>query len=153
MRLVSYCFSCFRLPSCPRCYGQGWVAKPYRALASLHNGAQAGPVVDSEALGVHVQNVRYGKRKEKKNVLLPSEIVQPLELDQVVCRSGFYVVARKHLQLLYSELIQPFDFDQVVGRFSATRPFSYEYCKETQQSVQKSPIFGVCVFGARIDWY
>eukprot|EP00903_Cladosiphon_okamuranus_P020640 g18950.t1 len=39
-----------------RCYGQGWLAKPYKALASLHQGAKAGPVADAEPSGIHVQN-------------------------------------------------------------------------------------------------
>ncbi|CAM9761331.1 unnamed protein product, partial [Ectocarpus sp. 4 AP-2014] len=39
-----------------RCYGRGWVAKPYVALATLHEGAKSGPAVDNEALGVHVKN-------------------------------------------------------------------------------------------------
>ncbi|CAN0119894.1 unnamed protein product [Ectocarpus sp. 12 AP-2014] len=39
-----------------RCYGQGWVAKPYMALATLHEGAKSGPAADNEALGVHVKN-------------------------------------------------------------------------------------------------
>ncbi|CAM9586597.1 unnamed protein product [Scytosiphon promiscuus] len=39
-----------------RCYGQGWVAKPYMALASLHDRAKAGPQAEVEALAVHVQN-------------------------------------------------------------------------------------------------
>lgn len=38
------------------------MAKPYKALASLHQDAKAGPVADSEPLGVHVQNTRCGAK-------------------------------------------------------------------------------------------
>lgn len=47
----------------PRCYGRGWLAKPYAALASLHDGGKTGPAGDSEALGVHVKNTRWGTRQ------------------------------------------------------------------------------------------
>lgn len=50
---------CCSSPSC-RCYGQGWLAKPYKALSSLHLGAKSGPAADSETLSVHVQNTRCG---------------------------------------------------------------------------------------------
>lgn len=36
------------------------MAKPYMALATLHEGAKSGPAVDNEALGVHVKNTRCG---------------------------------------------------------------------------------------------
>lgn len=46
-----------------RCYGRGWLAKPYAALASLHYGAEAGVVADDEVLAIHVANSRYTIRE------------------------------------------------------------------------------------------
>lgn len=42
-----------------RCYGRGWLAKPYAALAGLHDGARAGPEVDKEVLALQVKNTRF----------------------------------------------------------------------------------------------